>query len=163
MPGAQRDRERLGPSGKQGQQEGWQSPPPEWPGVLSALLASLRVSGEFAEEERWGHWALKWESKRLTRNTWSPSLIKNLRSMTRVLEAPRPPHFLSVIELKQIVPRILHYQCPSCGCERLTNEQAGPLQRGFVDRKRYKHCSSLRTTYHIQASPCGQAALSVPN
>lgn len=135
MPGAQRDRERPEPSGKQGQQEGRQSPPPEWPGVLSALLASLRVSSEFAEEERWGHWALKWESKRLTRNIWSPSLIKNLTSMTRVPEAPRPPHFLTVTELKLIVPRILHYQRPSCGCEHLTNEQAGPLQRVCWQKK----------------------------
>lgn len=58
--------------------------------------------------------------------------------MTRVPGAARPPHFLTVTELKLIVPRILHYQCPSCCCEHLTNEQAGASAEGFVDRKRYQ-------------------------
>lgn len=135
MPGAQRDRERPGPSGKQGQQEGRQSPPPEWPrGPFCPICKPQGEQWVCWGRER-GHWALKWESKRLTRNIWSPSLIKNLTSMTRVPKALRPPHFLTVTELKLIVLRIFHYQRPSCGCEHLTNEQAGPLQRVCWQKK----------------------------
>lgn len=80
--------------------------------------------------------------------------------MTRVPGAPRPPHFLTVTELKLIVPRILHYQCPSCCCEHLTNEQAGPLQRGLLTEKGTSN-AVLSGLFTISQQPPAAQLLSV--